>query len=336
MKMMKTTLLALLITLPAACGSVQTSDGADAGANADASEEVVDESAPRLVAASPEDGASGLFDDALVVLTFSEAMDQESVENTLDTASLGAITTVWNPAGDTLTIVPDVPLEYAEGEGDPNSISPNDYRVIVGESATDRAGNELQERISVNFTTLKNMGVTLRPVAEMSRVATPVNFLFDTDAPFVVGDRLGVTEEGMRSAMTFDLSSIPAEAVGIQSAELSTRQLIGDTQGDPFGDLGPVLLLDHVTFSETGGANSAFNANQGAHASLGSFFVEDQITVEKDVREAVADDLQERAVRESRSQFLARFETISNLDKGNDRAVFSRDALELSVRYLHP
>ncbi len=331
-----TMLRSLLLGLPAAaCGSLETS-GADAGTGADATAEV-DTVAPQLLSTSPVDGATGLFDDTVVVLVFSEPMNQASVEDTLDTVTLGSSTNTWNAAGDTLSIVPDSRLAYAEGLERPSNFSALDYRVIVGDGAVDLAGNELEERVVVNFTTLKDVGITLRPVAEMSRVATPEDFIFDVDSPFVVGDRLGNgTEEGMRSAMTFDLSGIPQEAVAVASANLLTRQLLGDTQGQPFDDLGPGLLLDHVSFAASGGANAAFNASQSAHSTVGNFFEKEQVAVDLDVSAEVMDDFLNRSERGNHSQFLARFESISNLDKGNDRAVFSREALELSLRYLHP
>jgi hypothetical protein len=73
-----------------------------------------------------------------------------------------------------------------------------------------------------------------------------------------------------------------------------------------------------------------------AHSTVGDLFVKDQIVVQTDVTSQLADDLANRTNRADQSQFLARFQTITDLGGDTDQAVFSRDLLELSVSYLHP
>ena len=50
----------------------------------------------------------------------------------------------------------------------------------------------------------------------------------------------------------------------------------------------------------------------------------------------VADDFAKRDDRDDLSQFLLRFETITDQDGDHDRAVFSPDALELQLTYVAP
>jgi hypothetical protein len=205
--------------------------------------------------------------------------------------------------------------------------------VSLDDGATDISGNALAAGVNVSFTTLKSVGIVLKADANMSRVITPEDFLFNNNTPFIVGDTL--TNEGARSVMTFDISAIPETSHSIDSATFMTRQTPGNTQGTPFADLGSVLL-DHVTYVGIAGANSAFNSSQTAHSTIGTMFVEDQVVVELSVTSQVDDDLENRLERANQSQYMARFDTISDVDGSYDYAVFSRDLLELSITYLHP
>lgn len=328
-------IFALSLSLTAVgCGSVETmgtgEDGADAGGPADLS-------APLLVSTSPVDGAIGQGADVEVLLSFSEPMDKASVEAELDTSALGAVTLAWNSTGDTLTISPEAPLAYAEGIGDPSDFAAEAYVVELGAGATDVAGNPIGSQNTIEFTTLKSVSTTVAINTGLSRVVNSYTYLYAIDDPFVVGDRPGpASEEAVRSAMTFDLSTIPEAAQSIIAATLSARQLVGEIKGTPYADLGGRVVLDHVVFSPDGGAGAAFASKDNALSTIGEFMVEGQVTIEVDVTAAVDDDLAHRTDRSNRSQFLTSFEKVMDQQYDEDRAVYDRDAVELAVTYLHP
>jgi hypothetical protein len=131
----------------AGCGSVDSS-AVDASPGDDASEPDADPTGdhnpPALVSVSPADGASGVPADAVIVVVFTEAMDQASVEAAWSSADLPAsdVAFGWNPDGDTLTVTPDAPLELAEGVGlDPSVVDARGYAFTIAATAADVAGN---------------------------------------------------------------------------------------------------------------------------------------------------------------------------------------------------
>jgi hypothetical protein len=86
MKSIASNRIVLTLVLPIlACGEVQdgAADEVDTG-GADAGQAVPDTTAPTLLSTAPMDGDVGQLEDVEVVLTFSEAMDQESVEATTE------------------------------------------------------------------------------------------------------------------------------------------------------------------------------------------------------------------------------------------------------------
>jgi hypothetical protein len=337
MKSVVQRLALVALTGAIACGGTdapgdQVDDTPDAGGD------VSDTTAPRVLSTSPETGATGLANDVAVSITFSEAMDQASVEGTLDTSDLGPVTMSWNAAGDTLTMTPNQPLAYAQGIGDdPSSVTAERYVVTMGSAALDLAGNPLGAGIQISFDTLKEMSLTVDLDDQLSRTMTPSELRFQGDDPLVIGD--DAADQGLRSTITMDLSPVPASALAISSATLATRQQVGDLSGAPFDDLGDSVLLDHVVFAGLASEqqiNAAFNTSQVALAAHSQFCVTGQVVIEYDVTADVDDDLQNRGLRLDRSQFLLYFATATDLDGAVDRAVISRDLLELQVKYLAP
>lgn len=325
-------LFALALPLAGACGDVEKPDeGADAATE--------DTTPPTILSTTPEDGATGQFADVEVVIVFSEKMDRVAVEAALDAESLGPVGLTWNEALDTLTIRPESPLAYAEGTASPDEIEANAYSVVLGKEAADFAGNELGTDVEIEFTTFKLMNMNFTAVPAWSRTIIPSEIVeeLDTDAPFYVGDISA--DIGLRSVLTFDLSVLPGSTHSIESATFATLHLAGEVAGTPFSDLSPVVVLDHVTYPELldeNAVNAAYNSDQTALSPPLDLFEDGQTTVLLDVTAAVADDFEHLMDRGYRSQFLARFDTITNEDGAADNVQFSRERLELRIDYLHP
>jgi hypothetical protein len=327
-------ILTVLLAASIGCGSDGPSD--DPGTDPDPIP-TEDTTPPEIASTSPQTGATGQRDDVEVVIEFSEPMDQASVEGTLDASALGEVTLSWNDSGDTLTITPNQPLEYAFGDGDPAEINPNKYNVVLGSAARDLAGNEMGPGIDLEFYTLRRVGLVLDPDADLSH-GVYVDSLTADGSRFQVGDTSG--KEGVRSAISFDIQGIAEGAVEIESATFATRQEIGDILNTPYADLGSNLLIDHVLYDGLGTENeinAAYNSKQTALASLGEFASSpSQVVIEHDVTDAVADDLDNRVDRDDLSQYLLYFADDTDLDTSYDTTFISRDLMELQIVYLVP
>ena len=296
----------------------------------------VDDVAPEFVSSWPADGQAGIPEDAEIVLKFSEPMDPATFDQALDTTTLGPVEIYWNDALDEMTILPQAPLAYAEGSGDdPLAIEALDYRVSIDTAAMDQAGNPLAAEVDIVFSTMRQMRTVVKADDALTRSISPSELLYQPNDPFVAGD--DDSDGGIRTALTFDLSTVPAGALEIAEARIVTRQLTGDLGGNPYVDLG-LLVLDHVTYAhldDEAGINAAFNAEQQAMDTYDGFSWDGyQASVDLEVTDAVAADFADRAANLDRSQFLLYFDGYTDLDGMTDRAVFSRDALELQVIYL--
>lgn len=325
---------ALICALATACG------GSGGGAGDDDDDGSSDTTAPTIVSTSPTNGATGQYANVTVSITFSEPMNQASVENTLDATDLGNVLYMWNAAGDTLTIQPTNLLEYAEGIGaDPAPVTASTYSVVLGNAAQDLAGNGLGTGTMITFSTLKSMTHVFDLDDVMTRSLSADASLFgDVDADLALGDK--DDDDGVRALFTFDITMLPTSAVEVASATFATRQLPGNEIGLPYGDgnmdagLGAAVVVDHVSYTALD--NTAFNASQTAHASLGAFCVDSQVVIELDVTDAIENDRENRLARGDVSQFLLRFPLDNDGDGEFDGVMISRSLSELQVTYLAP
>jgi hypothetical protein len=325
----------LAISLAAGCAADdQTMDMGDPGSEDPGS----DSTAPTIVSISPANGASGIHRDTEVRIKFSEAMDQLSVQNSLDSADLGAVTFQWSDDGKTLRILPASPLEYAEGTGSDPVLTPGlGYQVVLGTGATDEAGNAVEAGIQTKFMTLKRISYTLTRDNAQTGAGTTAGVTTDDDDFLTIGDDdAGALSRGYRGYITMDMSSLPASAVEIESATLRSYQLF--VSGNPYGVLGngDGLMIDHGIFQlgANGNENLAFNLEP--LSVIGEFAQAEDLAISVDVSDAVNDDLLHRAARQDRSQFRLRFDGSTNLDNVADTSYIARDDLALDLVYIAP
>ncbi|MCK4758219.1 MAG: Ig-like domain-containing protein, partial [Thermoplasmata archaeon] len=106
----------------------------------------VDLTAPFVDSVSPLDGAENVPLDSVISVTFSEIVDQASVESAFSISP--SITGIFSWNGTTMIFTPDLPLAF-------NTI----YTVTIDENAMDRAGNHL----AANYTWSFNTGDTAAP-----------------------------------------------------------------------------------------------------------------------------------------------------------------------------
>jgi len=143
---------------------------------------------PRVLGASPEDGATDVPLDAPIDLTFSSLMDTASVESalTFDPAFVHELR--W--AGETLSIVPTNELEPDRR-----------YEIRIAARASDVAGVELEREWELSFRTVTS---ALRPAVVVPAdgtdgiaLTTPIALLFDEpiDPDSVSSELLTVSPE---------------------------------------------------------------------------------------------------------------------------------------------
>jgi hypothetical protein len=157
---------------------------------------------PVLAATNPPDGAIDVPLDPPVALTFSTLMDTVSVEAALSIEPAFAHELRWS--GRLLTIIPTEPLTAG-----------TEYRVEVGESATDTAGVHLGQPSAFTFRTLAAgfEVATVVPTDGAAGIATttPIVAVFDgpIDPASVSGDLVTVTPD---AAGTVEVTPLPGEA----------------------------------------------------------------------------------------------------------------------------
>lgn len=94
---------------------------------------------PEIISITPSDNAEDVFVTTTISITFSEEMDQQSVEDAIMT-SLVYETPSWN--GNTITLNPTSNLNYL-----------TEYTITIGTGAEDISGNSLSSTFSFSFTT---------------------------------------------------------------------------------------------------------------------------------------------------------------------------------------
>jgi flagellar basal body-associated protein FliL len=100
--------------------------------------ETKDLTPPEITGNSPVDDAVDILCNCDITITFSEEMDESSVENAIQVTF--DHDTSWN--GNTLTITPDADLDYS-----------TEYTVSVKTTAKDAQGNNLATKYTFSFTT---------------------------------------------------------------------------------------------------------------------------------------------------------------------------------------
>ncbi|MEZ4372912.1 MAG: Ig-like domain-containing protein [Polyangiaceae bacterium] len=176
---------------------------------------------PRIIDALPADGEAGVREDAKIVITFSEPMDQAATEAAYESPdiSAGQVTMEWNAAGDVLTITPNAPLPYVNA-GD-RAVAALEFAYKINTSATDLAGNSLAADPEYRFTTARRCTRALEPVASLTGLVSSNGY--DATNDIIVGD--GSANQEYRGFLTLDMSKLPDGILEFESAKLqSTRR----------------------------------------------------------------------------------------------------------------
>ncbi len=327
-------------TLTASKGTEQTSKTATVTVQGS----TADTTPPTIISVTPTSGAAGVAKDASIVIAFSEKMDQLSTQAAYQSADLPAsnVTFNWNNEGTILTVKPNSPLVYASGTN--TIIAAKTYAFTISSTAKDTAGNSLAS-FNSSFSTLKAISTSFLSEATLDGDVTNTGLVFSTSANLLVGD--DALNGAIRGFLSFDLTFIFGNAVGIESANLSVyKQIIA---GSPYTALedctpcfrGASMVLDHVIFGD------ALTAEDFATLSMGDLGIFDNKAkptsgfLSTNVTSAVQDDLTNRTTRGNRSQYRLGFLLASNDDGMLDYVSFASgnsgtNQPKLEVVYLIP
>jgi len=195
-----------------------------------------DTTSPTVVSVMPADGATGIEDDEVIVITFSEAMDKPSAQAAFQSSNLGPVTFNWSD--DTTLEITPAGLAYAQGGP---SVMANVYDYTLTTVATDLAGNGLDANRASSFSTLREITDHMPETQEVS-VKANGTYCSDIVVGIVVENNLSTD---CRLLVSYDLASIPA-AAQLQSANLSCdyAYYVGPK---PAGQ----TRLEHVAFDPT-------------------------------------------------------------------------------------
>ena len=261
-----------------------------------------DTTPPRLVASRPAADAHGILPNAPIELTFSEAMDRAATELAYESSDIPreGVTFSWSQDSTVLLIQPGAALSHASGS-DPAIL----HHLKLGPGARDAAGNPLAP-FELTFYTARDVTQSFESVKNRDLTGTwrsngtyGIELCEKVDTTVCVGDSLDTDEPTYRGFMTFDLGSLPADRIAIESAELSlTVSLIA---GTPFTGLG-ALQLEPVSFEIIG--DDAFSrSGDGQPVELATTAVQGQV-----LRHDVTASVQAAVNAGKRCQFRLRFE----------------------------
>ncbi|MEM6789552.1 MAG: Ig-like domain-containing protein [Myxococcota bacterium] len=223
--------------MPTGAGGETSGEGGTGATSSSSStgqggEDPVDTTSPQVLTVTPELDATGVSEDATITITFSEAMDKESVETAFQSADLGNITTDWLD-DQTFVVTPNALLAYASGSP---SVAANTFTYRITTVAKDLAGNELDDAYEATFATLRRItrnmpSPTQRGVSSTGSESTctltsgsPVPVTRVRAGTVEVFGNIGgttiVSYASCRALIEYDLSSIPPGAP-IESSTLA-------------------------------------------------------------------------------------------------------------------
>ncbi|HEU0072674.1 MAG TPA: Ig-like domain-containing protein [Dehalococcoidia bacterium] len=252
-----------------------------------------------VVSIEPADGAIGVARDASIEVTFSESMDQDSVESAFSLSSGDCGSFRWNSSQTVMSFNPCSDWPYG-----------TEVTVEVGDGAVALSGAVLGKAFESEFRVLRQSKQTLYSEADYD------GWVRSKEAPnfpgqvFLLTNGLAVSPWS-RGFISFDLSELPADVVAVQFAEVGVFQ---HTASNAYGPETGSVLIESVSYGtlnyEDWFAYPHLMCSKiciGKNANL----LSDDATLSwktRNVSVAVNNDWQLRDNRDLRSQFRLRFQ----------------------------
>jgi hypothetical protein len=281
-----------------------------------------------VVEVLPADGAIGVEATQPLVLRFNTAMDKAATQAAYQSSDIpaGAVTFQWNPAGDELTITPNDPLAYAEGTS--ASTDALEYSFSLTSAAESEDGVALEEDLTVSFSTLRRLALTLEREGDLSGQVRDLAGATSGLSSFNIGD--STNNDPARAFVTFDVSTLP-DVAAVEDASLHGE--FSNVVGNPFSGLGAVLIYP-VAFD-------TFDDPLFDTPTLGSptglFGTANDNDVDRDVTDMAATAIADPDAYGQRVQFCLRWApTETDGDGQTDAVTFRAYETRLDLRILAP
>lgn len=271
---------------------------------------------PFIVSVSPENGAVGVEEDAVLAITFSEPMDREATESAYLSEDLPSsdVTFTWSEDSTVLTVTPNLPLLLAAG-GDPEAVTALDYTYVVSDLAQDAQGEALLAR-AFSFSTARQISQTYAAIQDRDLTG---NFRGNgnygngdcarNQTTVCIGDSENPADFQFRGFLSFDLRALPGDIKRLTTAELSFE--VEDTNGNAFDSLGD-LLAEHVDFELIDA--TAFDNEPLASLGVVASQADQGSLIEIDVSDAILDDVAAQRLTQLRFRFQQDTDDDGNAD----------------------
>jgi len=185
------------------------------------------------VTISPANGSKGVRKTDPIVLTFSQQMDEPSVEAAWSSTSLpkAMMSFSWNGDATVLTVDASAVLDYPQGD---RTVDPYTYEIDLDASAAASDGTPLDAAVSSMFDTAREVTMPLGRVA----AATGSYDGSSMGTDIRVGDT--ASNGTWRGFITIDLTALPT-VVEMIDVTLAVRQT--NVVGTPYADLSDLELV---------------------------------------------------------------------------------------------
>ncbi|RJS13152.1 hypothetical protein DRW03_36255 [Corallococcus sp. H22C18031201] len=260
---------------------------------------------PKLLSATPSDGAKGAAISTAIRLTFSEPMNKSKTERAFEVSApttAGAGTISWNETDQVMIFTPAAPLPFG---------TPITWTLAA--TAEDLAGNQLAAPSTQTFQTIQS-GTTHISIdfTTSGSIAAPSYFLqthYYNEA--LVGKSFD--NQSYRLFLGFKLNTLPATTTRITHSQLLWK--LSTITGNPFSKLGN-LYLEPVDIGEElalsfDGENPKTAIDYNTSSLSGQLIIPPTSIpplISVPVTNWTAADWNNRTTRNSRTQYRLRFE----------------------------
>lgn len=268
---------------------------------------------PQVIEVFPEPGSTGNQPSEHVRFVFNKAMDPLTVNPNINLSGFVASDLRWNDDYTQLWVVPKEDIELLQVESVEDD-GWQEFTVLLGADVADADGNTLGEPVSTTFTMARLLSVRTELKSELTNCVSSKGEFCEKD--LVAGDT-GKLNTWV-ALLTWDLSGIPSEALGLAGASLAL-----DTQvyaGSPYKDLGG-MRLERVSV----------DGLAGAYAALASADMEGSTEEGIDVLTVTELFQDEVAEMDGRGQLRVRFVDDHDGDEQADQVLIQAASLKLVV-----